>query len=185
MLFVFLSAIEAESDKRSFEEIYMGYRKQMFCLANSVLKNEQDAEDAVQNALFGIARNMETVAGIQNDADLRNYVLKSAKNAALNLLKSKKQRKETVLVWDIAEDEELSDALFLDTVCAHAAYEEAVAAIRQLDEIYRDALYNYFVLELSVSEIARLTETKSETVRKRILRGKNILLEKLSAKGVR
>ena len=51
----------------------------------SFVKNETEAEDIVQNVFFKIANNyLPFVEGIDNDTDLKNYFLKSTKNAALN-----------------------------------------------------------------------------------------------------
>ena len=61
MLFLYMTMIEEQADQIRFEQIYHGYRKQMLAVANRVLRNPEDAEDAVQNALLGIARNIKSI----------------------------------------------------------------------------------------------------------------------------
>ena len=55
MLPFYLSLIASEEGKCRFEEIYYTYRRQMFALANSILRNEHDAEDAVHDVFYAVA----------------------------------------------------------------------------------------------------------------------------------
>ena len=87
---VYLALIDNEQDQLKFN-LYNQYRKQMLSLAQSILHNTFDAEDAVHEAFLGIARNMPSVNKIANETDIKNYLLKSAKNASLNILSKKKE----------------------------------------------------------------------------------------------
>ena len=88
MLSLYLAYLDTEEDKKQFEEIFMSYRKQMVSLAFSILENQEDAEDAIHNVFLRIAqKNWDTVRSIEDKTDLRNYLLKSTKNASLNILK--------------------------------------------------------------------------------------------------
>ena len=81
MLMMYLALIDNNEDVLVFENIYHTYRQQMIYVAESILGNFDDAEDAVQIALFGIAKSFKCVP-ITDDARLRAYVLTAAKNAA-------------------------------------------------------------------------------------------------------
>lgn len=52
-----------------------------------------------------------------------------------------------------------------------------------MGDIYRDALYYHFVLELSVHETAKLLNCKVSTVKKRLVRGKKLLHVQLFERG--
>lgn len=83
MLLIYMSFIDDESHRRLFEEIYLSYRKQMFLVARTVLKNDSDAEDIVHDVFLRIAKKyMAKISTIENETDLRNYLLKATKNAA-------------------------------------------------------------------------------------------------------
>ena len=56
MLLIYMSFIDDESRRRLFEEIYFSYRKQMFLVARTVLKNDSDAEDIVHDVFLRIAK---------------------------------------------------------------------------------------------------------------------------------
>lgn len=64
-------------------------------------------------------------------------------------------------------------------VCCGIEYERIVEAIASLDEIYREALYYHFVLEMSVPEVAKLLDCKVSTVKQRLVRGKKLLHKQL------
>lgn len=101
MLMLYAAVIDDAEDIKRFERLYYGYRKQMLFVANELLHDTHEAEDAVQNALLGIARSMKSLP----DGDerlVRAYVLTAAKNAALNLL-PKKQRRDSELDIDTLE----------------------------------------------------------------------------------
>ena len=44
--------IDKPEDKNKFEQLYMKYRRQMFYIANQILKDEYLAEDAVHSTLL-------------------------------------------------------------------------------------------------------------------------------------
>ena len=46
MLLFYTSLINDEKDKLRFEEIYYSYHKTMYAIANGILQNKEDSEDA-------------------------------------------------------------------------------------------------------------------------------------------
>ena len=83
-----MTYIGDDKDKRTVERLFNTYKKQMALLALSILHNESDSEDAVQNAFIKIIRNnWKTVSKIDNDNDMRNYLLKATKNSCIDMRK--------------------------------------------------------------------------------------------------
>lgn len=186
MLVFYLSLIDNDNDRKLFEKIYYAHRKQMFSLAFAILENEYDAEDLVHDVFCNIAEKyMQSLQNIKNEQDMKNYLLKATKNSALN------KKRDTKLHISLHESEymlnknDLNDNEFLDIVCNNISYQEVLFAIRGLDKKYEDVLYLHFVIGMTVSEVAEHLERNKETVKKQLLRGKILLLEKLSLnKGV-
>ena len=54
-MFLYLSLIETEEDKIKFEAIFNSYKKTMYYVANSILKDEHYSHDAVQNSFLKMA----------------------------------------------------------------------------------------------------------------------------------
>ena len=171
VLMLYTAMIDDEADKLRFEDIYYTYRKQMIYVANQVLRDPEDAEDAVQNALLAIARNIKTVpAG--NPKVVKAYVLVAAKNAALNML-PQKQRRETQV--DIDELQMAGEDDLFRRVAASQDYEMLMRAMSKLPELYREVLMLRFVHEQTENQIAQLLGRKRITVHQQITRGKQAL----------
>lgn len=117
MLMLYAAVIDDAEDIKKFEKIYYEYREQMFFVANKILRDSYEAEDAVQNALLGIARSIRTLP--DDDACLvRAYTLTAAKNAALNML-PEKQRRDKMLHIDTVDEHNASyDESAFDRIAA-------------------------------------------------------------------
>lgn len=86
MLTSLFAYLDDEKDEKLLEDIFYGYAKQMHVLAESYLHSAADAEDAVSQVFEKIAlKNFDIVRKIENEEDMRNYLLKATKNTALNL----------------------------------------------------------------------------------------------------
>lgn len=70
MIELYLAYLDDANDQRRFEDIYYSYRKQMVTLALSILRQKEDAEDAVSKVFLRIAeRNWDVVRGMKDDTD--------------------------------------------------------------------------------------------------------------------
>lgn len=56
---IYMQMIASDEDKSKFEQIYLTYRKLMFFVARSILKNDADAEDAVHTAFVSIIEHLK------------------------------------------------------------------------------------------------------------------------------
>ena len=177
MLFAaYANLIEDPKQLLRFEDICHAYRRQMLHVAEDVLQDRGAAEDAVLDALLGIARNMAAVAKLRED-ELRYYVLCSARNAALSL--RRRQRPE-ILLGDVGE---VSDEDFFALLTVKEDVSEVMSAMAELPERYRDALYCRYVMELPLREAAAMLHVKPETLRKQVYRAKSLLAQKLKERG--
>ena len=154
--------------ERKIEEIVNRYGKQMLFVAESVLHNRLDAEDAVQTALLRISGQCHKLP--EEERVLRIYVLTAAKNAALDLLPKQ---------WKAVDIEQLplSDPhdLFEELVRSEE-YHRLLAAIEALPVQYKEVLMLRFVQELEVRDIAKLLNRPKATVHKQITRAKKLLV---------
>lgn len=173
MLTMYLAMIDDEVDQLRFEDVYYRYRKQMLIVAQRILHNFSDAEDAIQNAFLGIAKNIKTIP-VDEERAIKAYVLTCAQNAALSI-QAKNQMKGEHL--DISEVEIASNDDVFQKVLNSENYALLLRAISQLEPIYADVLLLFYVHEQSVTQIAELLMRNKETVRKQLYRGKKLLIE--------
>lgn len=173
MLAVLLAALESDADKLKFIEIYEQYHVRMERTAMRILKEQSDAEDAVQNAFVQIIRHFEKVYKIPCD-NLPFWCISIVKNEALSILRN---RKKTVPLedWDAV----IGDAEMV------SSYEDIVKLFGRLPETYRAALEMRLLLDYSGKEIAEHLGISESAVNTRISRGRVLLRELVEKEGFR
>ena len=61
MINLYLSVLETDEDRCQFEDIYRQYKNRMYKFAISILHNNEDAEDVVQQSFLTIANNFDKI----------------------------------------------------------------------------------------------------------------------------
>lgn len=169
MLTFYLSRVRTDYQSEKFIRLYNKYRDKMMSAAFMILKNHHDAEEAVQNALFAIANNVETIP----DPDTKhceNYAVKAAKNHALNI--AKKRMLATPLIEIHADKVDVASEIVDRDECRRV-----VEVICRMKPHYRDVLSAKFLYGLSAKEISELYGVPIHTVKSRINRGTKMLRE--------
>ncbi len=168
MLQLYLSVLEREEQKRSFEELYINYKQYMYSVCFNILKNVHDSEDAVHQAFLNIANSFEKISQLSCH-ELKPYVVIIAKNAAINIYNKNKR--------NASHHKEFNDdttAIEIDFF-ENYNYEVLLNCILQLDDIYKDVLYLRYVIGFSTKEIAKMLTITENTVSVRIGRAKKQL----------
>ena len=163
-----------ELKQEKLKQIYEKYKNRMYISAYRILNDPHKAEDAVHDSFIAISRNLEKINEIDS-VRTASYVIKAAKNTALN--QNKKNSYEFLSV--ISDDEISSDENLLDSICTEENYNNVVNAIMSLDEKYRDVLSLYYFNELTISQIASLLSRKENTVKQQLARGRKKLIENI------
>ena len=167
-----------EKEKSTLELIYEKYRNRMYMTAYRILKNPELAEDALHDTFVALSRNAHKLSDI-NSLYTASYVVKAAKNTALNMVKKVSENN----IVSIDEIDVASDESLLDRICTEENYNIIVSSILALDEKYRDVLSLYYLNELTVSEIAAALSRKESTVKQQLVRGRRKLIDTIK-KGV-
>ncbi len=76
------------SERQKFREIYENYRRLMYQVAYEILKNHEDAEEALQEAFFRISKNISKISDTFCP-QTKNYVVIICKKVALSMLKKR------------------------------------------------------------------------------------------------
>lgn len=171
MLMFYTALIDDEEDKIAFEHIYYTYRKRMLRIAENILMNHEDAEDAVQNALLGIAKTMKTIP-IGNESALRGYVFTVARNAAFALLPDRAKREQCVELSELPLS--TGENLF-DKLAQSEDYEMLLGLISKLPIQYRELLMLRYVGGLKPQDISQRLTRKVSTVYQQLTRAKKML----------
>lgn len=173
MLAFLLSVLETDADRSLFAEVYEQYHNRMEQVAIRILKNQHDAEDALQNAFLQIIRNFNKISDIP--CKNRGYwCISVVKNEALIILRKKQK---TVL------KDELEGGPAADAEEA-VNYKEVVRLFSKLPETYRSILEMRLLLGYSGKEIAKRMDLTENTVNVRISRGRAMLRKFAEKEGI-
>ena len=163
MLICYLQMLDTPEEKIRFEQIYLKYRSLMYHVADGVLHNRQDAEDAVHNAFLRIIKHFKRLQNIPAQ-DLAPLATVIARNEAISL--QRKRKEETPLEdWDG----------FTETMEAVTDYHALVDIFARLPQTYRAALEMKLLLGYSDGEIAARLGLSKTAVSTRISRGRQLL----------
>lgn len=170
MLAFYLALIDDKADYTTFEHIFQKYKNEMIRVAYDIVKNQWDAEDATQNALIGLAVSIKLVPS--SAKEMRAYCLAAARNAALRYQKKKSVWDHIVNIDTVRFPNE--DSVF-EKIVAEEEYQSVLALLVQLPLALREAMMLRYVTDIPPREIARILNRKPDTVRKQLLRGKQLL----------
>ena len=182
MLMMYLSLVENKEDQSLFERIYYAYRKQMFYVAKGILEDEHLAEDALQEAFLGIAKQI-TLFRTLPENKTKAYVLTAAKNAAINLGKQEQKIKQQQVHFEEAETMTLED-LVLEKQLYQETHRILIAQIFKLSSLQQDILLMKYANDLNCSQIAIALGKKASTVRKELSRARQALKEGCKKEGL-
>ncbi len=170
-LLAYLQAMENPSDRTRFEALYLAYRGLMFHVAEHILRNEQDAEDAVHLAFLKLAERMELVPETLGPR-ARALAVTIAERKAIDLYRAKRRHPTADLEeLPLSYDQELpSDGTL-------------AAAMAALPPRYREVLLLKYYNGYDNGEIAGFLDTTPENVRQIIFRAKKRLAAELAERG--
>lgn len=172
MLEFYVLIIEEDGERRKFKNLYDFYEKKIYYIANEILCDQGLTEDAMQETFIYLALNIQKIEENVYSARTRNYVYLVAKHKAIDIYR---KRKNEIPMLDVEIANLVSYEHVEQLIIKNHELEKALRAILALPDIYRDFLELSIVYELSVKEIAAISNLKCETVKKRIQRGKELL----------
>jgi len=177
-------------DEHAFELLMRRHNQMLYRIARSILRDDAEAEDAVQDAYLAAFRN---IAGFRGGARLSTWLGRIVINESYGLLR-KRKRAGVVLPfspqsdpWDAGERDAEEDAM----TDASSEQPDAAASrgeVRRLLERNIDALPDQFrtafilreVEEMSVDDAAACLGVPAATVRTRTFRARALLREAMA-----
>ncbi|WET42344.1 RNA polymerase sigma factor [Citrobacter enshiensis] len=175
----------ALGDTSAFTEIMRRHNRLLFRTARSILKNDAEAEDALQEAYLNAWRALK---GFRSEATLSTWLVRIVVNESLGRLRRKTA---SVIPLDAAMNAIDSDiqASLSDNPEHHPDYAVMQTQMRQLLEARIDLLPEAFrtvfmlraVEELSVEQISHALDIPEATVRTRFFRARSLLREGLAS----
>ena len=180
MLFFYLSLIDNEDDRISFQKIYLAYSDEIFRRILPMMHNQTDAQDVMQETWIAVLKHLSVLRG-KDEACVKAYVMKIARNKAISMLRKKKAENKFTCDEDCAEIADESDFF---TMFESQSIENIAKCIDKLDEKYSDVLKLRYLYEHSLKEIAQLMNVSVNVVSIRLKRGKAMLMNILKQESI-
>ncbi|MBQ2691044.1 MAG: sigma-70 family RNA polymerase sigma factor [Clostridia bacterium] len=158
-MMIYLSMIEDDARRVTFEQIYNKYRRLMFHIAFSILEDEGYAEDAVHDAFLSVIPYLSRLPGV-DDPRTKSFVASVARCRAIDI---QRKRRGTLYLDDVG-DIAISDD--------HSSPEELLSG---LPEPYRGILLMRYGMGLKVKDISKLTCRSTDSIYNIIKKAKAML----------
>jgi RNA polymerase sigma-70 factor, ECF subfamily len=170
-------------DNTAFRTIMERHNRRLYRIARSILPNDSEAEDAVQEAYVNAFTHL---GGFRGDSTLATWLSRITINEALGRLR--RERPATELDTFEAQRTEAQIIKFPQTVASDdpertMAQREILhlveRAIDTLPEIFRIVFMTRVIEGMSVEETAELLGIQPETVKTRLHRARRLVREEL------
>ncbi len=170
-----------KSDSEKLCYLFENFGNSMYAVADRVLNDAHLAEDVVQEVLIRVFREeiMEKIDAME-EGEMRAYLLMTARNIAINVYT--KRKRECGVTFADYNEESLKNIAVED--CAEMVLrkleeENLFKIVKGMPEKYSYVLISKYKYELSDKQIAAACGITETAVRKRLERGRKMLLERL------
>ncbi|AET93807.1 RNA polymerase, sigma-24 subunit, ECF subfamily (plasmid) [Burkholderia sp. YI23] len=173
----------AAGDRSAFELMMRRHNRRLYRLARATLRNDAEAEDALQDAYLHAYRSMSQFRG---DARLSTWLSRLVLNECFARLRRSARRQNVIPIVDAPDYAEHADAMTAhDDAPDEALARAQVRALleRKLDELpelFRMVFVLRSIEEMSVEETAQCLRIPEATVRSRHFRARSLLRESLA-----
>ena len=183
-----LFLLAKKGDGRAFEQIVLQTERAVYNLALSIVKKKEDAEDVTQETYLRLWR----VAGeLKLESSLKLYILRTARNLALDLIRKNSKRDEidTVILdaegefeIDIADDS--PDSRPDESYLRKIEKEVVRQSIEELPSAAREIIVLRDIEGLSYTEIAEMLGLAEGTLKSKLFRARERLRKIILSKNI-
>lgn len=172
-------------DEGAFRAIMQANNRRLYRLARGILRNDAEAEDAVQEAYV---RAFTHLASFRGESSLATWLGRIVLNEALGRLRRERPRVDVDLVDHAAMEAQiiqfpLATADDPEKSMAQREIRDVVEhAIDDLPEAFRMVFITRVIEGMNVDETARMLGLKPETVKTRLHRARAMLRENVERK---
>jgi len=181
-----LAARVAAGDHGAFEQLMRRYNRPLYRTARSILRDDVEAEDVLQDAYLLAYRNMDKYRG---ESSLATWLTRIVVNEAI--ARSRKTSRRAQIIRLDGDNESINDAAETDMNEATSEQPENAAMraearrllekkIDALPEAFRTVFMLRAVEEMTVEETSACLRIPEATVRTRFFRARSLLRESLS-----
>jgi len=172
-------------DGAAFRTIMERHNRRLYCIARAVLRDDSEAEDAVQESYVRAFANLGTFRG---DSSLATWLGRIALNEALGRLRRRRPGVPIDTMEVLRTDAQIiqfPNAMTAEDPERTMAQREILRLVERateaLPEIFRTVFVTRVIEGMSVQETAELLDIEPETVKTRLHRARHLLRDQLES----
>lgn len=147
-----------KGDADAFVALMERHKVNMYKVARSYLKNEEDIADVMQQTILDCYEHLDT---LKKSSYFKTWMIRILINNCIDMIhKNERNVNMETLEPIVVQDKEIDLFEFIDT-------------LEGIDEKYRTILILYYVEGFKIREIAELLNMNERTVNSRLRRGRN------------
>lgn len=152
--------------KENLGRLILESERQMYLTAKTILHNDQDCGDAIQEA---IVRSFQKIDTLRQDKYAKTWLMRILINECYSLLRRESRyiSMEEMKELSLGQEEEEKD------------YSDLYLAVKSLKEELRIPVILYYGEDFSIREIAQILEITEGAVQKRLFRARMQLRDRL------
>ncbi len=151
-------------NKEQFTREVLGAEKKMYYLAKSILGNDEDCADAIQNAIL---KAYSSLHSLKEEQYFKTWLTRILINECYSMIR---KNKVTVSYEEYMEN---------TAAVGMPVYSEVYMEIQALEEKYRVPFVLHYVNGFTLKEIAGMLGSSEAGIKMRLLRARNTLKEQL------
>lgn len=155
-------------DKIAFGNLVMENEVQLYRIAKSILRNDEDCMDAAQEA---VTRAFERLDTLRNDSYAKTWLIRILIHECCRLAKEKRKTVPMEEAWP-------------DEVMQKQDYSSLYEALSVLEPEFRVVLVLHYLEGFQIQEIAGILRVPQGTVKSRLYRGREKMRRLLSEEDV-
>ena len=160
-----------EGDDKAYIELTGPYRERLYRKSVSMVKDGDDAEDIVQDALISGYRS---IRNFRAESGVYTWLYRIVVNKSKDLLAKSKRARENSM--DDSEFQVTDDRIsFEKKVELSDESNYLINKINELEDIYKEVIELRYFEEMSYSQIAEILGTNIGTVKSRLFKAKEFL----------
>lgn len=174
-MIIYLSLLETDEEKKSFEKIYEENYLKMYHIALGIFKNQHDAENAVHESFLSIAEKYKIYSTL-TCSEMTGLCVTIVKNKSIDSIRKRNHMSEAEIEKLVLSDGYI-DRLPEDSYERKENAKLIQKALSELPEILKETLVLRYYYNYSYHQIASIMGVNEKAVEVRLYRGKKKMKE--------
>ena len=159
------------NDKIAFSELIIAIEKELYLIAKTKLKNDDDIGDAIQETIYKSYKNIKK---LKDNSIFKTWIIKILMNECNNIYKKKSK-------YSISyEEKEMEKYLVANDKSDNVEFE---VLIKDLDSEEKLILTLYYCSKYTIKEISKIAKIKENTIKSKMARARNKIRKQIEEKG--